>query len=111
IRLLPDDLLGLQIEAPHAAIGRGVIDAMRLEVSREAAKTFPEDRNVDPPNELVAVVDVEDQDAGARAALLLSPNGRAQIEVMLGGGLAGGESSQQQDDRGAGEDSIHDCGF
>ena len=72
---------------------------MGLQVARETAKALAENRDIDPPDKLVPVVDIEDENPGAvRATLLLSAVGRAQVEVPFRLGLA--ERNERGEEKG-----------
>ena len=57
---------------------------MGLEIPGETPQTFFKDRDVDAADKFVSVIDVEDQNARTRPALLLSAIGRAEVEVSPG---------------------------
>src|SRR5207244_9927676 len=90
---LPENFLRLQIERAEAAIGGGVVNRVPLRIAAKPAQSLFE-RNLDPADETMAVVDVEDEDAFARAAFLGSV-GRAQVEITFQTGLGGGEQSHR----------------
>ena len=76
------------------------IDAMHFEVAGETAKAFCKNWDVNAPDELMAVVDIEDQNAGRiGTAFLLGPIGHAEIEVPFCPGLGGGEGGDGEEDR------------
>ena len=83
IGLVPDNFFLFQIEAAHAPVGRRVVDAVRLQVSREAAQTFLEDRDVDAPYEFVAVVNIEYEDSRSGTPAFLRAVGRAEVEIAF----------------------------
>ena len=97
--VLPQDLLRLQVESAQAMVGRGVVDGVVDQAPGEASKSFLEDGDVDPPDEIVAVVDVEDEDAGARSGLHLSSVRSAHVKVAPGFGLAWERRSEGQEYR------------
>ena len=84
-------------------------NAARLEVSREAAQAFFEDRDIDPPDELVPVIDIENENARAGTALLLSPIRHAEVEVAFGRRLAKGERDDGEKQRKKREMSFMNC--
>jgi hypothetical protein len=60
----------------------GEVSAVGLEVGSEAAQAFFEDRDIDSSHQLVAVIDIEDQNAGAVGlAFNLGRIRSAEIEV------------------------------
>jgi hypothetical protein len=72
---------------------------MRFHVSGEASKTFGKNGDLNPPDELMAVVDIENQNPRrVGAAFLLCPIGHAEVEISFRSGLTedeGGESDKQ----------------
>ena len=60
VGLFPDDFFGLQVESSQATIRGTEINAMRFQVSGKSTKAFGENGDVDPPNKLMSVVDIED---------------------------------------------------
>ena len=77
---IPNDLVRLQIEGPYAGILGGVVGTVRREARGETAKTFLEDGDLDPPHKPVAVIDIEDQNAGTfRLTLRLGRVGCAEV--------------------------------
>src|SRR5690348_3181191 len=89
-------------------IGGREIDAMHFEVAGETAKAFGKNGDVNAPDELMAVVDIEDQDAGRiGSALLLGPIGHAEVEVPFRPGLGGGEGGEGEEDRDEHSQTAH----
>ena len=65
VEMFPENLFGLQVECAQAAAGGGIIDGVTFGVAAKAAQAFLENRNVNSPDEAMAVVNVEDEDAVA----------------------------------------------
>ncbi len=73
---------------------------MHLEVAGETAQAFGKNGDVNAPDELMAVVDIKDQNAGRiGTAFLLGPIGHAEVEVPFCLGLGGGNSGDREEDR------------
>ena len=97
--LVPDDLLGFQIERPHAAIAGGEVRAVRFQISGETAKSFPKRGDLDSPHKLVPLIDIENQNALAGPVVVLSRIGRADVQIPFDGRLTEGEAGDGQKDR------------
>jgi hypothetical protein len=68
---------------------------MHPEVAGETTKSFRKDGNLDTPDQLMAVVDIEDQNTGRiRTAFLLRAIRHAEVEVSLCSRLGGDNGSQ-----------------
>src|SRR5579859_147251 len=81
-------------------IGGREIHAMRFEVAGETAKAFGKNGDINAPDELMAVVDIEDQNAGRiGTTFLLGPIGHTEVEVPFRPGLGGGEGGDGEEDR------------
>ena len=84
IGLLPGDLVSLEVEGADAGMLGGEVSAVGLEVGSEAAQAFFEDRDIDAPHQLMAVIDIEDQNTGAVGlALNLGRIRCAEVEVAF----------------------------
>src|SRR5262249_26470512 len=83
---LPEDFIALNIEGAEPAARARVIDGVIARVAAEPAQPFLA-RNLDPTDEAMPVVDVEHEDALARAAARLSAIGRAQVEITSKSGF------------------------
>src|SRR5689334_3236743 len=77
---------------------------MHFQVARESPQAFGKDGNVNAPDELMAVIDVEDQNARRiRSALLLGAIGHAEVKIPFRFGLGGrksGDVDEDHDQRG-----------
>ena len=69
---------------------------MRLEIPRKAAQPLLEDRNINPPDKLVPVINIENKNSCSRTAFLLGTVGHAQIEVSFRLGLTRGKRAKEQ---------------
>ena len=65
VKTFPENLLGLQVESAEASAGGGIVNGVAFGVAAKAAQAFLEDRNINPADEAVPVVNVEDKDAVA----------------------------------------------
>src|SRR5215831_15989757 len=73
---------------------------MHFQVAGKPAKAFGKYGDVNAPDELMAVVDIVDQNAGRiGSALLLGPIGHAEVEVPFRAGLGGGKGGDVKEDR------------
>ena len=118
---VPDHLVALEVEATHALVGGAEVEALGGGGAGHPAHALPHVRDVDAPHELVAVIDVEDEDAGARLALALGAVGGGAVEVAadLGVGLGSkpertatcaqdeGEAAQRPETSEMSEDGFH----
>ena len=64
---------------------------MGLEVSGETAKAFLKGWDVDAAHELMALINIENQNALAGPIILLSGVGRAHVQISFGLRLSRGE--------------------
>ena len=78
---LPLDLLGDEIETAQSPPGGGEIKATRGSAPGEPAHALAENRNINPADELVTVIDGENEDTRVGTPLPLSTVGRAHVEV------------------------------
>ena len=100
IVLFPGDLVRFQIEGSYSGVLGGEVSAMGRQARGETPKAFLEDGDIDPANELMAVIDIEDQNAGAFSlALRLGRVGCAEVEITLRLGLLVGLPARERGGR------------
>lgn len=99
----PYDFLRLGIEATERALMGRVVKLSRGRATGEPAQRLLENGHVDALDKLVFVIDIENENASARATLLLSTIRRGHVEVALEGELfvssSGYPNKQRHQDR------------